>query len=73
MLIAFLTKLQSTANKKNKKIACGEVKLYLETTNLSEDDITFIFEGNEELIGLCELSGKKSNFGKFKDSSLKIF
>ena len=68
----YLIKLQPSANKKEKKSAYDELKTYLNNSILNEEDISFVYEGNEDLLGICELSGKKNNFGKFKDSSFRI-
>jgi len=68
----FLAKLQPSSNKKDKKLTYSQLRDFLDTSKIPEDDIPLIFEGNEELLGLCELTGKTNSFGKFKDSSLKL-
>lgn len=73
-LINYMKNIQPNAKKKLKKETYQDLLLYLNDTELPEQDIDLLFAGNEELkiIGLLELCGKKNNSGEFKNSAKEL-
>jgi hypothetical protein len=66
--------IQPNAKKKAKRETFQDLLLYLNETELPEQDIDFLFVGNEELklAGILELCGKKNNSGEFKNSATEL-
>jgi len=66
--------IQPNAKKKLKRETYHDLLLYLNDTELTEDDKDLLFAGNEELkiLGILELCGKKNNSGEFKNSSTEL-
>jgi len=73
-LLNYMKNIQPDAKKKLKRETYHDLLLYLNDTELSEQDIDILFAGNEELkiIGILELCGKKNQSGEFKNSSTEL-
>lgn len=80
ILVEYLSKIQPTSKKSDKKDILNSNKLenYLLSTKLNDIDSDYVFEGdnglneNSEIKGLIELSGIYNVLGKFKGSSKQI-
>ncbi len=67
-----LLKLQRKSNKLIKKQTCRLIPEIFENMTFNHDSIRFFFEGDDDLVGICELSGVKNSINEFKQSSSSI-
>lgn len=73
-LLNYMRNIQPNAKKKLKRETYNDLLLYLNDTELTEQDIDLLFSGNEQLkiFGILELCGKKNNSGDFKNSASEL-
>ena len=67
-----LKKLQNKSEKLTKNQTYRLIPEILDNTSFNNESIRFFFEGDDDLKGICELSGRKNSLNEFKESSKTI-
>ena len=73
-IFEYMKNLQPDASKKKKKKTYELIKDFVSESKLSQESLELIIEGDKskKILGLCELTSKKTKFGNFKGSTLEF-
>ena len=73
-ILEYMKNLQPDASKKKKKKTYELIKDFVSNCKLSQESLDLIIIGdkNKKILGLCELTSKKTKFGNFKGSTLEF-